>query len=211
MNGPNRSSPMRKFFSFSCLFFVCILAVTSRSAQSKALSKGAGLVQTTNWSFQCLYDNSCGANGSGGGSWITTTSQPGTVRLWDAGTDWYELETAPGTYTWTSLDTWLDMIAEHQPLAVIYTFGSVPCWISTASCSGTGWTALWTPSPPTDLTASGSPSFNNFVTALVQHCSPAGHCVKNYIKVFEMWNEANLPKYWTGTQPQLYDMFESAV
>ncbi len=207
---------MRKLFPFSCLLFVCLLAISSGSAQSSGplsadpLSTGTGPVQATSWSFQCLYDTTCGADGSHGGSgtWITTTSQPGTVRLWDAGTDWYELETGDGTYDWTSLDTWLDLIAEHQPLTAIYTLGSVPCWISSTSCSGTGWTGLWTPSPPSDLTTSGSPSFNKFVTALVEHCSPANHCVKDYIKVYEMWNEANLVKFWGGTQAQLYDMFK---
>jgi hypothetical protein len=89
---------------------------------------------------------------------------------------------------WDDLDTWLDLIAQRQPTVVMYTFGLVPCWISTAGCDGKGWGSghNYSPSPPSDLTSSGSPSFNSFVEALVQHCSPAGHCVKDYIKYCEM-------------------------
>ena len=73
---------MRKLFPFSCLFLVCLLGTVSGSAQSTPLSTGTGPIQATSWAFQCMYDSICGANGSGGGSWIPTTSQPGTVRLW---------------------------------------------------------------------------------------------------------------------------------
>jgi hypothetical protein len=130
-----------------------------------------------------------------------------------AGSEWAFLDTGAGNYDWSYLDSWLDQIAEHQPRSVIYTFGLTPCWISSATCDGKGWGNghNFTPSPPSDLTASGSPAFTAFVTALVQHCSPSGHCVKDYIKYWEMWNEANITKYWAGTATQLYDMFAPVI
>lgn len=95
----------------------------------------------------------------------------------------------------------------------MFTFGLVPCWISTAGCDGKGWGSghNYSPSPPSHLTSSGSPSFNAFVEALVQHRSPAGHCVKDYIKYWEMWKEGNLTAFWTGTEMQLYDMFKPVI
>ena len=102
----------------------------------------------------------------------------------------------------------LDLVARHQPRAVIYTFGHTPCWISSVSCNGT---QTWSPSPPRDLISSGSPAFTAFVTALVQHCSPAGNCVKDYIKYWEMWNEPDNLPYWTGTPSQLYEMFKPVI
>jgi hypothetical protein len=57
----------------------------------------------------------------------------------------------------------------------------------------------------------GSPSFNNFVTAFVQHCSPNNNCVKNLIKAYEMWNEWDLQYHWTGTMAQVYQMVKPAV
>lgn len=48
----------------------------------------------------------------------------------------------------------------------------------------------WTGTPPSP---GGSPSFNNFVTALVNHCSVANptHCFYNEFNAVEMWNEPN--------------------
>jgi len=204
---------MRRFFAISCCLAVCALGATvaAQNTQNAPASRGYHSISPRNWSFQCEYDSECGVNGSGGHVWIDTESQPGTVRLWGAGAAWYQLEPSENSYDWANLDLWLDLIAQHEPMTVLYTFGNSPCWIASADCTGTGWSALWSPSPPRDLTKNGSQAFNNFVTQLTRHCSPAGHCVKDYIKVFEMWNEANLVSFWTGTPTQLYDMFKPAV
>jgi polysaccharide biosynthesis protein PslG len=197
---------MRKFIALSSSCLLLLLGAAFQSlAQDTAKPISNHPIEATSFGFECIMGTGCGSDGN----WITTTSQPGTVRLWDAGNTWDLLETASGTYNWTLLDTWLDLIASEQPRAALFTFGHVPCWISSATCTGTG--LPWSPAPPTDLTTEGSASFNAFVTALTKHCSPAGHCVKNYIKYWEMWNEANLTSYWDGTQSQLYDMFKYAV
>jgi hypothetical protein len=189
---------------------MCVLGTSFPSdAQSTALPMGSHPIKPTDWGFECIIGTDCGTNGS----WISTTSQPGTVRLWDSGTTWSDINTAAGAYDWKNLDTWLDLIAEHQPRAIIYTFGHTPCWISTANCDHKGWGLghSYTASPPRDLTSSGSRTFDAFVTALVHHCSPAGHCVKDYIKYWEMWNEPDNLPYWTGTPNQLYDMFKPVI
>lgn len=168
-------------------------------------------LSAASFGFDCPYNDNCGATYRGG-SWITTKSQPGTVRLWSSGTDWADLQSAANTYDWFNLDTWLDLVAEHQPRQVMYTFGHVPCFIAgKVGIQCEQWPNPWSPVPPTDLTQNGSPTFNAFVTALVNHCSSAGHCVKDYIKYWELWNEANLPTYWEGTPTQLYDMMKPAV
>ena len=191
--------------TFLSLILVCALGIAHEClAGTTAQPMKSHPIEPTNWSFQCA--NGQPACGTYGG-WIKTTSQPGTTRLWNAGTNWAQLETSQGTYNWTPLDTWLDMVAQHQPTAVIYTFGNVPCWIASVNCVGQSWS----PNPPADLNSYGSPIFNAFVTALVGHCSPAGHCVKDYIKYYEMWNEANVTGFWTGTPDQLYDMFQPVI
>ena len=140
-------------------------------------------------------------------TWPTTIAQPGMIRLWDSQVQWHSLNTAPGAYQWRTLDGYLDAIASHQPRDAMYTFGYTPCWDTKGKCEG-GWGSTY---PPNDLTASGSPSFNTFVTALLAHCSPAGHCVKSSIKYWELWNEANAESYWNGTIPQLYELMAPAV
>jgi len=160
------------------------------------LPMGSHPIEPANWSFECIsWSDDCGLNGS----WVPTKSQPGPCA-WQSGTEWGLLSTGDNRYDWAYLNTWLDLIAQRQPTVFMYTFGLVPCWISTASCDGKGWGSghNYSPSPPSHLTSSGSPSFNAFVEALVQHCSPAGHCVKDYIKYWEMWNEGNLTAFLTG-------------
>lgn len=202
---------MRHFFNVAalCLILFSVTAVQSLG-QSTAVPMRSRPIEPTNFSFECVNGSSCGSNGF----WITSNSQPGTTRLWDAGTPWAILQTASNTYSWSNLDTWLDMVAAHQPMAVIYTFGHVPCFIASVSCNVNSTTSsgrYWSGSIPKDLNASGSVTFNNFVSALTKHCSAKGNCVKTYIKYFEMWNEPNLSHYWNGTQNQLYNMIKPAV
>src|SRR4029077_14282056 len=120
-----QETPMRKLFAFSCCLLVCAVCATV-AAQNSPASKGYNSVLPRNWSFQREYDSTCGVNGSGGHTWITTESQPGTVRLGGAGTAWDQLEPSENTYDWANLDLWLDLIAQHEPTTVIYTFGNLP-------------------------------------------------------------------------------------
>ncbi len=140
-------------------------------------------------------------------TWPTTIAQPGMIRLWDSQVQWHLLNPAPGVYNWKTLDAYLDAIAAHQPRDAMYTFGYTPCWATKASCDR----AWGSPFPPDDLSATGSQSFNAFVRALLIHCSPAGHCVKDVIKYWELWNEANAENFWSGTVPQLYQLMAPAV
>lgn len=198
---------MRKSCAFLSFGLACVLGVALPSfAGSEAEARPGSIhpITAQSWSFECVDSSTCGSNGQ----WITTKSQPGTVRLWDSGTAWAVLNSGTNTYNWTKLDTWLDMLAQHQPTTVIFTFGHVPCFIATIACSKGQY---WSGTIPKDLSANGSPTFTNFVTALTRHCSPAGHCVKNYIKMYEIWNEPSLSHYWSGTVNQLYDLFRPAA
>ena len=69
------------------------------AAQSTALPMGSHPIEPTDWSFQCFPRSDCGTNGS----WITTTSQPGTALV-ELEIGWSDLNTAAGTYDWTNLD-----------------------------------------------------------------------------------------------------------
>jgi hypothetical protein len=145
--------------------------------------------------------------------WPSTQAQPGTLRLHDTGTQWANIDGGAGVYQWNNLDAWLDAIAAHQPLDVIEVFTWVPCWDipSGAICSSPPTSPVGTNVPPADLTSSGSPSFNTFVTAFTQHCNSNNKCVKDYIKYYEMWNEWDLQYHWTGTMAQVYQMVAPAA
>jgi hypothetical protein len=150
--------------------------------------------------------------------WPTTQAQPGMLRLHDAGTYWSTLNPASGALTWTNLDNWLDLINTREsissisPVSVMQVFTWVPCWDSSSgTCEIDPTAPSGTNGVPNDLTSAGSNSFNAFVTAFVQHCSPAGNCVKDLIKYYEMWNEWDLEFHWTGTITQVYQMVAPAA
>jgi hypothetical protein len=166
----------------------------------------------SSFGMQCGTSDAQDCGGAGGvPQWgITAQAQPGFLRLHDAGTYWAGLNPASGTYDFTILGDWLDLIAQHEPIQVSQVFIWVPCW-DAPSCSAPSDEPNGTNAPPSDLTPSGSPSFNSFVTQFVQYCSPGGHCAKDYIKYYEMWNEWNLPVHWTGSPTQLYEMLAPAV
>jgi len=171
-------------------------------------------IQASSFGMQCGNGDTQDCEGSGATpiAWPTTQAQPGLLRLHDAGTYWSLLNPSKGTYTWTTLDEWLDLIAQHEPVSVSQVFTWTPCWDSTAGTCGIDATApTGTNGPPNDLTASGSPTFNAFITAFVQHCSPKGNCVANLIKYYEMWNEWDLQFHWTGTMTQVYQMVAPAA
>jgi len=129
------------------------------------------------------------------------------IRLWDSQVQWHYLNPGRGKYNWKILDRYLDTLADHQPVDAMYTFGYTPCWDTKGQCAP----AWGSGSPPDDLTANGSASFDAFVTALLDHCSAAGHCVKDLIKYWELWNEPNAPHFFNGTAAQLYSLVAPAV
>src|SRR5580700_6311215 len=70
---------------------------TPPPSSNTVLPMGSRPIAPANWSFECF---ECWNN-----PWITTKAQPGTVRLWQAGTEWGFLDTgADGNYDWSHLD-----------------------------------------------------------------------------------------------------------
>jgi hypothetical protein len=127
----------------------------------------------------------------------------GTVRLWDTGTSWQQIETSRGVYNWSMLDKWLAMAGSHGQ-DVLYTFGRVPVWISSNAQQPCGY-GSGCAAPPSDIT-SGDTAFKEFVIALVNHSKASSTPIKYY----ELWNEPNYLNFWTGTAAQLAIMTNDA-
>jgi hypothetical protein len=134
------------------------------------------------------------------------TVQFGSTRLFEDMTSWADINTAPGTYDFTPLDTWLILAQLHNNPDVVLTFGVTPQW---ASSKPTDTTCAYGPGacdPPSDLNSDGSGTnqmWINFITVLMQHL---GTSINN----FEMWNTPQDPTQWTGTQAQLVRMAKDA-
>ena len=131
----------------------------------------------------------------------------GGVRLWDTNTTWAQIETIRGSYYWTDLDIWLGNIKSHGQDAM-YTFGRVPHWASSEPSQACPY-AVSTPgcaAPPSDLN-SGDNIWKEFVTAIVKHSLSSSEL---HIAYYEMWNEPDLKRNWTGTPAQLAQMVKDA-
>src|ERR1700678_1902673 len=117
---------MWNLFVINALYAAMVLGASLWArAQSAAPPMSNNPIQAADFGFACNFDNPAACRGA---SWITTVSQPGTIRLHDSGTTWQRLTAGPEAYKWTNLDLWLDAIAAHQPRTVLFTFNRVPCW-----------------------------------------------------------------------------------
>ncbi len=128
-----------------------------------------------------------------------------TIRMWDTGTFWSELNPGPGQYDWTVLDGWLSA-AQMNHATITFTLGMTPQWASsdpnnTICHIGPGECA-----PPDDLNPDGTgpdQHWKEFVAAIAQHAG-------TQISAWEVWNEPNNLFFWTGTYAQLARMAQDA-
>lgn len=186
-------------------------STASNGVNFNVVALPTGSIALSNFGFQCGPGDTADCEGSSKGIivWPQTLAQPGLIRLHDAGTQWANMDKGGGQYNFTELDQWLDLIAQYQvEAAQVFTW--VPCWAAPAPCTAPPTAPAGTSTPPSDLTAGGSPSFNAFVSAFTTHCNANNHCVKDLIRYYEMWNEWDLTFHWTGTMQQVFWMVAPA-
>lgn len=108
----------------------------------------------------------------------------GSIRLWDAQVTWQDIETSPGVYDWDRLDTLVRLAQQHHT-QVMLVLAMTPSFYSS------------TPSlPPTDLG-----HYRDFVTAVMTRYRDFEG--SRGILQYQVWNEGNVPTFWTGTPHQL--------
>ena len=123
------------------------------------------------------------------GSWPKVAF--GSYRAWDAGVTWREIETAPGTYDFARLDAIVDT-AERQNADVLVVLGQTPPFHAEDPTAESFYGA-GAASPP-DLEA-----WEAYVRALATRY--AGRDV-----AYQVWNEANVLGFWSGTPAQLAEL-----
>ncbi len=139
-----------------------------------------------------------------------------TLRIWDSGMKWANIETAPGIFDWSKMDLTVNTLAtnSHCSMSVIYTLGNTPIWASACAgqpdpgpclpgptSSGFGGGVQCAPgdgsldfscTPPSDLASDGTGTnlqFQTFVAALTARYA-------GKIAYYEVWNEADSPNFW---------------
>jgi hypothetical protein len=108
----------------------------------------------------------------------------GSVRLWDAGVSWRDIETSPGVFDWSRLDA-LVHAAQLHDAQVTLVLGMTPSFYSATSTL-----------PPTTLS-----HYADYARAVMtRYRSFSG---SRGIDAYQVWNEANVSTFWTGTAGQL--------
>ena len=107
----------------------------------------------------------------------------GSVRLWDVGVRWEQVETARGVYDWTRLDELVSGAqAAHAQVTMVV--------------AGTPAFYAADPTKPPSIAA-----YKNFVHALMHRYRDFNG--QRGISAYQVWNEGNVEAYWTGTPAQL--------
>ena len=120
---------------------------------------------------------------------VVPTVSYGSVRLWDAGVSWGQVEQRRGQYWWVGLDHAVQA-ANAQNAQILYVLGSTPTWAASDRSQGT-YPNRGAASNPRYLS-----DWRRWVTAVVTRYGPS-------IEAYQIWNEANLATFWQGTPRQL--------
>src|SRR5580698_1212463 len=152
--------------------------------------------------------------------WCPTDSQGNvaavtTLRIWDSGMKWADIETASGSFNWGNMDHTVNTLATNPncTMGVIYTVGNTPIWASACAgqadpspclpgptpsygggtqCAPGDGTLDFSCLPPSDVAADGTGTdlqFQTFINTLVTRYA-------GKIAYYEVWNEADSPNFW---------------
>lgn len=113
----------------------------------------------------------------------------GSIRLWDAGVSWGQVERSRGRYSWSGLDQAV-AAANAQNVEILYVLGSTPRWAATHTWQGT-YPNKGAASNPRSIT-----DWRRWVTRVVTRHGAS-------IDAYQIWNEANLQTFWQGTPRQM--------
>jgi polysaccharide biosynthesis protein PslG len=123
------------------------------------------------------------------------TTSYGSIRLWDAGVAWGQVNQAKGKFWWNGLDAAIGN-ANKQGAQILYVLGSTPTWSATNKKQG---------SYPNKGAASmpKMADWKAWVSAVVQRYGAS-------IESYQIWNEANLSTFWQGTPKQMAQLTKEA-
>lgn len=121
----------------------------------------------------------------------------GYHRLWDMAAAWKDINPSNGVFNWTVLDQRVAQ-AEASGAVPMLVLGLTPQWAAADPSAGDPRWGLGSASPPADFN-----TYRAYVNAVVSRYG-------GRIGAYEVWNEANLVTFWTGTPDQMAQMTQIA-
>jgi len=131
----------------------------------------------------------------------------GSLRLWDAGLSWANLEPRPGQFNFRRMDIYVAAARAHSASSM-YVFGVPPAWASARPAEPAPY-GLGSAAEPANMA-----DWDRYVTAVVQR-------YKGRIAFYELWNEPNFADipgdlvglgdlFYTGSVAKMVEMAQRA-
>ena len=174
--------------SAAILTSALVLAAGIVSAPAQAATTAAG-------SGGPIPDTAFGLHVPGLSQGTDPTVRYGSVRLWDSGVAWGQVEQKSGQYWWNGLDAAISN-ANSQNVKILYVLGSTPKWAASNTKQGTY----------PNKGAASMPSmkaWKSWVNAVTTRYADS-------IESYQIWNEANLTTFWQGTPKQMAQLTKEA-
>ena len=166
-----------------------IAAAPAQAAPAPAKSLAGTTVDRTLFGMHVL--------GVQGGTWPSIPI--GSLRLWDSGTTWSQVEKKRGVFDWTALDTAVATAQKNGVNDILMVMAGTPAWASSdPSSGGVAGVEPGGAGAPSDLAY-----WDEWVTALATR-------YKGKITSYQPWNEANLSTFSTMTPAQMADLTKHA-
>jgi len=126
------------------------------------------------------------------------TGMAGSVRLWDTGTQWADLQPAAGPINLAPLDAAVAAAQSRGTTDVLLVLGMTPSWASSDPTRiGYYGRGISTAPPKED---GGDALWRAYVSAVARHAKDQHPGIR---WSFQVWNEANLPSFYSGTPERL--------
>lgn len=121
----------------------------------------------------------------------------GTVRIWDAGVTWADLEKEKGKWDWTKLDK---LVADAGKRSIVMVLGHPPAWAAKGGPDGrqASWMPAGSNRPPLNMTV-----WRTYISALVTR-------YKGKIQYYQIWNEPADKRFYSGTWEELATAVKTA-
>lgn len=118
-------------------------------------------------------------------------------RLWDSGVGWNQLEPEKGKWNWSKLDRYVELAQLHNK-EIVLPLGLTPRWASARPEESSIYNEKGIAAEPTNLF-----DWRNYVRQVATR-------YKGRITTYEIWNEPNDPKFFSGSAEAMLRLSKEA-